>query len=357
MDIVQVAEAVDNLVSSDVSVRGIVRDLYVAARQVIPKPLSLAAAEVLRAVIPEPGGVVVISTGATCQRVGVDPGIGETDGPAGAVVLARAVGRGLRAVPLLLTEASQVEALTKVARAAGLTATDLAGSARQAATFAHNASVVIQAFPDEDEAAKSESARILSTVKPKAIVTIERAGMNDVGVYHNSAGRDTSQLKARVDYLVQAATRVGIPTIGIGDAGTEIGMGLIGEAVRKYTKFGEKCACPCGRGLIPATKTDIVILATVSNWGAYGVCAILSVLLKEPSLLHTPAMEERIVAASADAGYLDGTGYTDVSVDGLPGDVHAAMVRLLRSIIEQPFGRLERSGFGGGIELTPKGRV
>jgi hypothetical protein len=352
MDIAQVAEAVDTLVSSDVSVRGIVRDLYVAAREVIKKPLSLAAAETLRSAVQAPGEVVVISTGATCQRIGVDPGIGETDGPAGAVVLARALGRGLRAVPLLLTEATQVESLKRVARGAGLTATDPAGATQQATTFAYNASVVVQAFPDGDDAARVEATRLLRDVRPKAIVTIERSGMNEVGVYHNSAGRDTSQLKARVDYLVEAAARAGVPTIGIGDAGTEIGMGLIADAVRRHTKFGSKCACPCGRGLVPSTKTDVVVLATVSNWGAYGICALLAVLLDDPSLLHTPAMEHRIIAASADAGYLDGTGYTDVSVDGLPGDVHAAMVRLLRSIIEQPFVRLVRSGFGGGVEIA-----
>jgi hypothetical protein len=356
MDIVQVAEAIDTLVSSDVSVRGIVRDLYVAARQVIPRPLSLVAAEIPRSAIQQPGEVVIVSTGATCQRIGVDPGLGETDGPAGAVVLARALGRGLRAVPLLLTERTQVDSLKQVALAAGLTTTDLTGAAQQATTFAYNASVIVQGFPDRDDEAKAEAARILREVKPRAIVTIERSGMNEVGVYHNSAGRDTSHLKARVDYLVEAAAGADIPTIGIGDAGTEIGMGLIADAVRRHTKFGEKCACPCGRGLVPRTKTDTVILATVSNWGAYGICAVLAVLLNDPSVLHTPAMEERIIARSADAGYLDGTGYTDVSVDGLPGDVHAAIVRLLRSIVDRPFVRLERSGFGGGIEVRGQGR-
>jgi len=354
MELNDIAEAVDRLTSADISGRGILRYLYDAARAAVGQPLSLAAAAVLRKAAREPGTVIIVSTGATCQRMGIDPAIGEMDGPPGAVVLARAIGKGLRGVPLLLTEAGQVEPLQRVALAAGLTTASLDGATAQARSSAYNTAVVVEAFPDEDKTAKLAAAELLTRVKPGAVVTIERAGMNDIGVYHNSSGRDSSLKKARVDYLVQAATREGIPTIGVGDGGNEIGMGLIADTIREHTKYGRVCQCPCGHGLAPVTATDVLVVAAVSNWGAYAIATMLAILLDDPSLLHTPAMEERILRAAADTGYLDSSGYTDWAVDGMSGEAHVALVQLLRTVVEQPFARLLNIGMGGGVGVRGK---
>jgi hypothetical protein len=295
---------------------------------------------------------VVIATGATCQRIGIDPNIGEMDGPPGAVALARAIGRGLRSVPILLTEEGQVDSLAKAAHSIGLTRTDLRGSLEQATRSAYNTSVVVEGFPSDDEAARKAAISFLDRFVPAAIVTVEKAGMNEVGVYHSSLGFDTSEGKARIDYLVAQAAERGILTIGVGDGGNEIGMGLIRDAIREHIPYGKKCQCPCGAGIAPAVNVDVLVTASVSNWGAYGIIACLSAILSRPDVLHTSELCERAIRGSAWAGYLDPSGYADIAVDGLPLRIHLAFLELLNIIIEGPFRELQKLGYGGGKRTT-----
>ena len=87
-------------------------------------------------------------------------------------------------------------------------------------------------------------------------------------------------------------------------------------------------------------RVDHLVVAGVSNWGAYGIVAQLGRLTGR-ALLHTPADERRLIAACVDAGAVDGiTRRRERTVDGLPADTHAAIVALL--------------GLSWG-ELTPRG--
>ena len=79
----------------------------------------------------------------------------------------------------------------------------------------------------EDAAALAEGKRLLSELTPKVVIAVERAGMTPRGTYHNMLGQDYSEGRARTDYLVEEAAKRGIPTIGVGDGGNEIGMGAI----------------------------------------------------------------------------------------------------------------------------------
>jgi len=81
---------------------------------------------------------------------------------------------------------------------------------------------------------------------------------------------------------------------------------------------------------IAATVTvDHLVVAGVSNWGAYGIAANLGQLAGEP-LLHTPAQERELIAACVEAGASDGvTRRREPTVDALPLDVHASIVALL----------------------------
>ena len=81
---------------------------------------------------------------------------------------------------------------------------------------------------------------------------------------------------------------------------------------------------------IAATVTvDHLVVAGVSNWGAYGIVAHLGHLSGQ-SLLHTPAQERELVAACVEAGAHDGvTRRREPTVDALPLDVHASVVALL----------------------------
>jgi hypothetical protein len=327
------AEAIDRLLTVDFGARGVVRHLYEAAREVAGRPLALAAAETLRAAMAQPGERVVITTGASSQRLGLDPNLGETDGPPGAVALGRALAQGFGAVPVFLTEAHQVESLRAVARAGGLTTTTPEGATRQAQHYGRSSGIVVESFPDDPGKASIAAKEVIQRFNPVAVVSVERAGMNDRGVYHNSAGLNSSPAKARLDYLLQESIDKGIPVVAIGDGGNELGMGLIAEAVRDHTLYGIACRCGCGGGIVPVTRADVLVVATVSNWGAYGVAAVLGMLSGKPGLAHTSSAEERLVRTAADEGYLDTTGYTDYKVDSLPLSVHSAVVRLLESIV------------------------
>src|SRR2546427_6496806 len=95
--------------------RGIIEPLYRAAREAQGgSPLTLRAARLLRERV-KADGVVLIITGA-----GAPPYLpyGETDGPPGAVALARAIGRGFGARTVLVTEPQYMPGLRAAAAAA-----------------------------------------------------------------------------------------------------------------------------------------------------------------------------------------------------------------------------------------------
>ncbi len=342
------AEAIDQLVNTDVSGRGIIGLLYRDARERLGSPLAWLAAERLVAAVHKPGAAVLIATGASYQRLGINPNIGEMDGPPGAVAMARAIGRGLKAVPVLVTEEGQEIPISQAARAVGLTQTSFEGSIEQVTHSAYNTSVVVEGFPSDESAAQSKAKELIRRYSPAAIITIEKAGMNRAGVYHNSRGLDTSAGKARIDHLISTGHEQGATTIGIGDGGNEIGMGVIEDVARRYVPYGDKCQCPCGEGILSATKTDVLVTATVSNWGAYGIIAALSMIVGNDAMLHTPELCERTIVGSAAAGYLDVSGYCDNAADGMPVSVHVAVAELLQTIVKGPYRTLKKIGYGGG---------
>jgi hypothetical protein len=74
---------------------------------------------------------------------------------------------------------------------------------------------------------------------------------------------------------------------------------------------------------------DHLVVAGVSNWGAYGIVAQLGRITGE-SLLHTPAEELRLIDACMKAGAVDGiTRRKEPTVDTLSAETHAALVALL----------------------------
>jgi hypothetical protein len=76
-------------------------------------------------------------------------------------------------------------------------------------------------------------------------------------------------------------------------------------------------------------RVDHLVVAGVSNWGAYGIVAHLGARAGRP-LLHTPDEERRMVEACVAAGACDGvTRKREPTVDGLPLEAHAALVTLL----------------------------
>jgi hypothetical protein len=86
-------------------------------------------------------------------------------------------------------------------------------------------------------------------------------------------------------------------------------------------------------------KVNHLVVAGVSNWGAYGIVAQLGRLAGVP-LVHTPVLERQMIEACVKAGGHDGlTRRREATVDGLPLDTHAAIVELLGVSWSRPGGR------------------
>jgi hypothetical protein len=79
---------------------------------------------------------------------------------------------------------------------------------------------------------------------------------------------------------------------------------------------------------------DVLITATVSNWGAWGIEACLAALAEDPHVLHSPDMELDVIRACAAAGAVDGaTGLVEPFVDALPARICANLVEVLQTIV------------------------
>jgi hypothetical protein len=255
----------------------------------------------------------------------VADGMPETDGPPGAAVLGRAL-RRLGAHVRYTSDPVVLPALEASLRVLGEPAD-------------------VFAYPEGRDAAAS----VLAREQPTHLVAIERPGRNRGGDYLNARGLSVAQWNRPLDemFLRPGRTRVrshappGQPThvstrprgtrydsrtsrpitIGIGDGGNEIGMGCVrARLVREGSLMAR----------IASTVTvDHLVVAGVSNWGAYGIVAQLG-RLSGQRLVHASAEERALIDACVAAGAVDGlTRRPQPTVDALDTDTHAAVVALL----------------------------
>lgn len=329
----QIGELVERLITVQVFMAGggsvfaqrpIVLELYDAARGQRPDALCYSAAEMLADRLA-PGRPVLITTGFF-----VAPWMAqEADGPIAAATLARALALAFRAVPIVVTEHVNVPGTVQMCQAAGLAATTV----ERALAAPHKVAVV--GFPLDDARAADEARRLLAALEPAALVAIEKPGRNARGVYHNGAGFDVSPLVAKVDHLFEQARALGIPTVGVGDGGNEIGMGRIADTVRAVVPTGGRCQCPCASGNAAATETDYLVVGSVANWGAYAIEACLAALLRRPELLHDEELERRLFAASIAAGLIDpASGLAEGWIEAMPSETSVAAVTLMRAMLD-----------------------
>jgi len=287
------ADLLDQILALDPGARGI----HAFARP----GAAVAAARALRG-----ARRVLVATGFT-----VAPGMPETDGPPGAAVLGRAL-RRLGARVRWVTDRASAPLV-----AAALDVLD------------EPPDVVV--YPEGGGAA----AALLAAERPTHLVAIERPGRARSGDYLSARGESVAALNAPVDELFVrgAGRRPTRPvTIGIGDGGNEIGMGNVRARLVRLDPLHARIAS--------VVRVDHLVVAGVSNWGGYGVAAALA-RLSGRDLLHTPALEGRLIAACVAAGGHDGvTRRREPTVDALPRAAHAAVVELLRLAA--------RSGMMGG---------
>jgi len=321
IDIERIGEAIDHLVTAPMSnwtiLKGIpLGTLYAASRKAAGGvPLSLAAARLLADRVQRGDRVLVVS--GFIMR---DYGLPETDGPIGAAVLARAIALGLGGVPVGVSEDSVVPCMQACFTAAGLIPASLEdlSSGRNRCGFS--------GFPVDAAEAEATAHALLDELRPTALVAVERPGAGADGEYHGGGGFTISSFTAKTDVLFAAARARGIPTIGIGDLGNELGMGVVAEDVRRHVPLGDTIAA--------ALPADVAVIANISNWGAYAVAACLAALLGNEQVFHDGEMELRLIDACVRAGAIDPVGgQARHWVDGTDARTNAALVDMLRSVV------------------------
>lgn len=187
----------------------------------------------------EQGATVLIGTGFPV----VDTF--ETDGPAGAISLYRALERG-GAKPFICCGSPLSEALE--------------------ADFQIIKLAVGQSTQAEQTA---EAKQILEQQLPGLVISIERPGKAEDGGYYNMRGESISPRSACFDEVISQCK---CPTLAIGDGGNEIGMGKVSAALAELD-------------ITPATTScDELIVADVSNWGGHALVALLGFLRGEDLL-------------------------------------------------------------------------
>ncbi len=157
----------------------------------------------------------------------------------------------------------------------------------------------------------------LRRYRPTLIVSVERPGMADDGRYYNMRGQDITAATMKFDLFFEKAA---CPTIAFGDGGNEVGMGNIRYLRAALSLTPSKTCC------------DELVVATVSNWGVYGVIAELSRMLGEDLFrLFNP---EQIAAHLVSNGSLDGVTWEPMpSEDGFPMNVGGDIIQTLRRAV------------------------
>jgi len=294
--------------------------LYKAARSLAGEPLCAAAARRLEAAL-HPGATVLLLTGA-----GAPPRLprGETDGPLGAAVLARGLVLAFGARPLVVAEA----------RFRGPIMATLDALADGAPDSAWRRAVRYAPFPSRRDSAEGAAAALWGRLRPVAVISIERLGPNSRGVTHNAMGEDVTAAHAGVESLLTLARRRGVLTIGVGDRGNELGFGSIMARRSRIASLARPCACPCRSNIACTVPAEVVVVASVSNWGAYAMVAGLAIRLGDARLLHHPKDETRMLKACVLAGARDGlSAQRRLTVDALPLRMQRAVVALLRAAV------------------------
>lgn len=247
------------------------------ARAALTPGYYLRAAAMLRDI----RGTVLIGTGFPVADTF------ETDGPVGAIALYQGL-EALGAEPVIACASPLAEALAGDYRVLHLAS---AGGEPAASAW-------------------------LAANSPAAVVSIERPGLTADGRYYNMRGEDIS---ARCGVFDPFLTQAACPTIAIGDGGNEIGMGKIHDAIAALDIR------------VAVTGCDELLVADVSNWGAYGLLAFLGRwsqrdLLSEFSPLTT-------LRYLSERGSVDGvTRKNTLTEDGMAPTEGAAVIREIRRL-------------------------
>jgi D-glutamate cyclase len=164
--------------------------------------------------------------------------------------------------------------------------------------------------------------------QPTHVLSIERVGPAKDGRCRTMRGRDITEQMFNVTPLF--ATGRTWKTIGIGDGGNELGMGKIAhETVCKNIPNGHLIHCQ--------VPTDFLLVAGVSNWGAYSLAAGLFAckgLTPAPELFSAEQELRRLEELIRLGKLVDGvTGLPTATVDGLSWEDYLAPFEKIRAVL------------------------
>jgi hypothetical protein len=285
-------DEIEQLIQVDVGRRVI--DLFEAARG------GLRAAASALAIAP--AARVGLITGFYVPQG--SPPAAETDGPIGAALLAK----GLEAVGIPCRLATDEPC--RGACVAALTGAGLSGVPVDAA----GVPVMVETW---------RRAQITHAI------SIERCGRSADGAPRNMRGLDISSHTAPLDELFTAGPW---ETIAIGDGGNEVGMGsLPRELIAQHVDHGETIAC--------VTPARHLIVAGVSNWGAYALLGALAALRPDLRERLLVCLDEKLDQAILEATVKNGPAVDGVSrlrtmtVDNLDMAIHHSKLREIRALV------------------------
>jgi hypothetical protein len=303
--------------------------LYQAARAKQGAPLTYLAAKGLIDNVKKDDYVILLA------GAGISPWLewGETDSPTGIASLARSLSFGLGARPVYVGNEKELGPVIAAGVAAGITVLDK----EAIEVYKRKNTALSIPFPLGEKGAKEKALEILDEFKPTAVLGVEKHAPNSVGVWHSAAGQAISgDTQPHVHHIVEEGKKRGAFTVGIGDGGNEIGYGLIREEANAIYErsFGVSCQCGCGGGEATACATDVLISTSVSNWGAYGVSAMLAYMLEDPFILQDAETERRMVEAMAQAGAVEAmTALSIPEVDGTSLEVQQAVITMMHGVV------------------------
>jgi hypothetical protein len=322
-----------DLIQEDVNGRGLRTDPAANLVNACPDDFAAACHSLASAARP----ALAVVTGFLIPRA--DPPCGETDGPLGALFLARAL------VPLGIKVALVTDTFCKRALQAGLESCELEVEvplvtlpppthpwdtyleldwlrfARTRFGLTHLLALErvgpshTPASLHAQGAAEATVQDFLSTVPPEHHDRCHTMRGVDITASMSPAHRLFEAVKKEMPHVT---------TLGIGDGGNEIGMGKIAwEVIRRNIPDGGRVACR-----VPA---DHLIVCGISNWGAYGLAAGVRRLrgAAPDRQLFDDGRELELLRLMVERGPLvDGVkAARSATVDGLEWERYAAVLR------------------------------
>lgn len=320
-------ENLDKLMNLDPRGYGVCNILYAGSREYTGQPLSVNAAQKLIDAISE-GDLVYIITGFVL----IPHNKAETDGMVSSLTLADFLIKAFGARICFVTPCECTNAVENVCRYFDIAVSSLDDVIDKKSSFAHV--VFSKSF---DEAVKMAD-DMISKELPKAVLSIEAPGRNEVNTYHNAIGNDITDIEAKTDILFEKLLEKGVFNIAVGDLGNECGMGAIKEHIKKYIPYAaeNECSCGCGGGLLSNQSADNIITATVSDWGTNAMMAAMAYIADKRDYFNNAKQQQELMEICASSGLIDMYGEHIPRIDGIGGEILCPIIELMNQLIAFP---------------------